>query len=186
MYNKLVSDKPPCILYTGVRYTPTAHPSKPVLASRPRPLYYERLDTTNIRTRKAFKASDRAPNISKSKNLAGLQCPKLLWTHFNDRDLIPEPDEAQQHIFDTGHMVGDLAKRLYPGGKEVPMIYQADDALELTVTATQDLMKRRIPIFEASFLVDDRYCRVDVLVPVPGPDGDRASGDAVTAGSSAA
>jgi hypothetical protein len=123
-------------------------------------------------------ASDRAPYISKSKYLAGLQCPKLLWTHFNDRDLIPKPDDAQQHIFDTGHMVGDLAKRLYPGGKEVPMLFQADDALELTVTATRDLMKRRIPIFEASFLVDDRYCRVDVLVPVPGEDGDRANGDA--------
>ena len=71
-------------------------------------------------------ASDRALYISKSKYLAGLQCPKLLWTHFNNRDLIPPPDDAQQHIFDTGHMVGDLAKRLYPGGKEVPMIFQAE------------------------------------------------------------
>jgi hypothetical protein len=121
--------------------------------------------------------SDRSLYISKSKYLAGLQCPKLLWTQFNERELIPGPDDAQQHIFDTGHMVGDLAKRLYPGGKEVPMLYRAKDAIELTVTATQDLMKRRIPIFEASFLVDGRYCRVDVLVPVPGPDGDRQSGD---------
>ena len=121
--------------------------------------------------------SDKSLYISKSKYLAGLQCPKLLWTHFNERELIPGPDDAQQHIFDTGHMVGDLAKRLYPGGKEVPMLYRAKDAIDLTVTATQDLMKRRIPIFEASFLVDDRYCRVDVLVPVPGDDGDRASGD---------
>jgi hypothetical protein len=121
--------------------------------------------------------SDRPPYISKSKYLAGLQCPKLLWTHFNNRTAIPDPDEARQHIFDTGHMVGDLAKRLYPGGREVPMLFQADDSLDLTVTATRDLMERRIPIFEASFLTDGRYCRVDVLVPVPGPDGDRRSGD---------
>jgi hypothetical protein len=121
--------------------------------------------------------SDQSLYISKSKYLAGLQCPKLLWTHFNHREMIPKPDEAQQHIFDTGHMVGDLAKRLYPGGKEVPLLFQADDALDLTVTATSDLMKRRIPVFEASFLVDGRYCRVDILVPVPGPDGDRQSGD---------
>ena len=121
--------------------------------------------------------SDRSLYISKSKYLAGLQCPKLLWTFFNERELVPGPDDAQQHIFDTGHMVGDLAKRLYPGGKEVPMLFQAEDALDLTVTATLDLMKRRIPIFEASFLVDGRYCRVDVLVPVPGSDGDRQSGD---------
>jgi len=121
--------------------------------------------------------SDKSLYISKSKYLAGLQCHKLLWTHFNHRESIPEPDQAQQHIFDTGHMVGDLAKRLYPGGKEVPMLFQANDALELTVTATRDLMERRLPIFEASFLIDGRYCRVDVLVPVPGPDGDRQSGD---------
>jgi hypothetical protein len=122
-------------------------------------------------------AADQSLYISKSKYLSGLQCPKLLWTHFNERESIPEPDAAQKHIFDTGHMVGDLAKRLYPGGKEVPLIFNADDALDLTVTATRDLMKQRIPIFEASFLVDGRYCRVDILVPVPGPDGDRQSGD---------
>ncbi len=122
-------------------------------------------------------ASERSLYISKSKYLSGLQCPKLLWTHFNNREAIPKPNDTQQHIFDTGHMVGDLAKRLYPGGKEVPMVFQADDAIDLTVTATMDLIKRRIPIFEASFLVDGRYCRVDVLVPVPGPDGDRLSGD---------
>ncbi len=121
--------------------------------------------------------SDRSFYISKSKYLAGLQCPKLLWTHFNNREAIPKPSEAQQHIFDTGHMVGDLVKRLYPGGKEVPMLFKADDAVDLTVTATSDLMKRRIPIFEASYLVDGRYCRVDILVPVPGPDGDLLSSD---------
>ena len=122
--------------------------------------------------------TDRAIHISKSKYLAGLQCPKLLWTWFNDRDLIPEPAPSQQHIFDTGHLIGDLAKELYPGGKEVPMIVGTKDAIELTVTATQDLIKRRRPIFEASFLVDARYCRVDILVPVPGEDGDRRSGNA--------
>jgi len=114
--------------------------------------------------------------ISKSKFLNGLQCPKLLWTYYNKHMLIPEPDAGQQHIFDTGHVVGDLAKQLYPGGIEVPMTH-GKDALELTVTATRDLLKRRVPIFEASFLEDGRYCRVDVLVPVPGDDGDPRSGD---------
>ena len=114
--------------------------------------------------------------ISKSKFLNGLQCPKLLWTYYNKQKLIPEPDAGQQHIFDTGHVVGDLAKQLYPGGIEVPMTH-GRDALELTVTATRDLLKRRVPIFEASFLEEGRYCRVDVLVPVPGDDGDPRSGD---------
>lgn len=107
-------------------------------------------------------------HLSKSKYLQGLQCPKLLWTHFNNPELIPAPGAAQQHIFDTGHEVGDLAKQLYPNGVEVPM--KRDD-LPATVRDTRELMQRpaadRVPIFEASFLIDGRYCRVDVLVPVP-------------------
>ncbi len=109
-----------------------------------------------------------ALHISKSKYLNGMQCPKLLWTQINARDLIPTPSPSQQHIFDTGHQVGDLAKLLYPTGIEVPMDY-AD--LAATHRDTAALMGRpaadRVPIFEASFLVDGRYCRVDVLVPVP-------------------
>ncbi len=50
--------------------------------------------------------------ISKSKYITGLQCPKLLWTHYNDKSAIPEPDEAKLAIFSTGHTVGDLAKEL--------------------------------------------------------------------------
>ncbi|HOX26865.1 MAG TPA: DUF2779 domain-containing protein [Candidatus Krumholzibacteria bacterium] len=99
--------------------------------------------------------------ISKSEYLAGLQCPKLLWTHYNDREAVPEPDAAKQAIFDTGHAVGDLAKALYPHGVEVP--WSKD--LQSTVDATRELMRERNPIFEASYLWDGCYCRVDVLVP---------------------
>jgi hypothetical protein len=59
------------------------------------------------------------PFISKTKFLWGLQCPKLLWTAYNARHLIPEPDAAQQAVFDQGHEVGALAKQLYPDGIEV-------------------------------------------------------------------
>lgn len=113
----------------------------------------------------------REIHISKSKYLNGLQCPKLLWTWYNNRELIPEPDAAQQHIFDTGHEVGDLAKLLYPSGVEVVMNF---GDLGATVRDTAALVNRsraeRVPIFEASFLVEGRYCRVDVLVPVPETD----------------
>jgi len=103
-----------------------------------------------------------AKTISKSKYLAGLQCAKLLWTHYNDRDAIPEPDAAKQAIFDTGHEVGDLAKQLYPGGVEVPWSRDLGE----TVAATRALLPRRIPIFEASFATGGGYCRADILVPV--------------------
>ncbi|MBU0742077.1 DUF2779 domain-containing protein [bacterium] len=103
--------------------------------------------------------------ISKSKYLAGLQCPKLLWHHFNRRDAFPPVDAATQAIFDAGHQVGDLAKRLYPDGVEVPMDF-AD--LGRTAAATSALLPARRPIFEASFLDDGVYCRADILVPADG------------------
>ena len=104
------------------------------------------------------------PTLSKSKYLAGLQCPKLLWTHYNDRYAIPPPDAARQAIFDAGHEVGDLAKRPFPGGIEVPWSRDLDQ----TVAATADLLPRRVPLFEAAFLSGGCYCAVDILVPVAG------------------
>jgi hypothetical protein len=52
------------------------------------------------------------PYISKSKFLQGLQCPKLLWSAYNAKHLFPEVDAALQAVFDQGHEVGALAKRM--------------------------------------------------------------------------
>jgi len=99
--------------------------------------------------------------ISKSKYLNGLQCPKMLWHYYNAPDAFPPIDDATQAIFDAGHLVGDLAKLLYPDGVEVPMSRD----LQETVTGTQALLPQRKPIFEASFREDGCYCRADLLVP---------------------
>lgn len=108
------------------------------------------------------------PTISKSRFLSGIQCPLLLWTQYNERDLIPPTDPGTQYVFDMGHTVGDLAKRLYPDGIEVPGGNDRPD-LDATVAATRELLPLRRPIFEASFLSEEpdgrRYLRADVLVP---------------------
>lgn len=106
--------------------------------------------------------------ISKSKYLAGLQCPKLLWYHYNEPEAVPPPDAAKQAIFDAGHEVGDLAKLLYRDGLEVP--WTGDPAQ--TVDATRELLALRRPIFEASFAADGCYCRADILVPADGDTWD--------------
>jgi hypothetical protein len=100
--------------------------------------------------------------LSKSGYMMGIQCQLLLWTYYNRRTDIPEPSPAKQAIFDLGHGVGDLAKQIWPDGVEV----EHDWDPEVTAARTRKLMARRIPIFEASFLSDRRYCRVDVLDPV--------------------
>ena len=109
--------------------------------------------------------STREPFISKSKFLSGLQCPKLLWTLYNQKDLIPPPDAAQQAIFDQGHEIGALAKSLYPDGIEFA---ENTRDLDETIRLTRQVLSARKPLFEAAFESNGGYCRVDILKLAPG------------------
>ena len=101
--------------------------------------------------------------ISKSKYLAGLQCHKLLWYNYNAKDEIPEVDAGTQAIFDQGHIVGEYAKRLFPGGIEVAAgIIDFQKVIE----QSQKLISERKPLFEAAFKYKNAYARVDILNPV--------------------
>jgi hypothetical protein len=99
--------------------------------------------------------------LSKSKYLTGLQCPKYLWTQIHEPERIPEADAITQYIFDQGHVVGEMAKELFPGGIDIPQ----DDFME-NITATKKLFAERKPLFEAGILSGRIYCRVDILNPV--------------------
>jgi len=54
--------------------------------------------------------------LSKSKYLAGLQCPLRLRHQCFNPDLASPVSPTQQALFDTGHEVGQLATHLYPEG----------------------------------------------------------------------
>ncbi len=95
----------------------------------------------------------------------GRQCSKLLWFRYNAKDQIPAPDQSQQAVFDQGHEVGELAKQLFPHGIEIDTKPgEFDAALRLT----QDALKQRRPIYEATFAFGSGYARADILVPVAG------------------
>ncbi|MFC2026837.1 DUF2779 domain-containing protein [Chloroflexota bacterium] len=98
--------------------------------------------------------------LSKSKYIAGLQCPKLLWVQINDPRSIPEPDLETQYIFDQGHRVGELATKLFPGG----IYLDTDDFME-NIRLTEFSLGKRMPLFEAGILADRIYCRIDILNP---------------------
>jgi len=98
--------------------------------------------------------------LSKSKYLSGLQCPKYLWVQINEPEKIPETDPVTQYIFDQGHLVGELAKRLFPGGVDIP----ADNFMG-NVRQTEKLLESRKPLFEAGILAKGIYSRVDILIP---------------------
>jgi hypothetical protein len=107
----------------------------------------------------------RQPYISKSTYLMGLQCPKLLWFRYNAKDQIPAYDEATQAIFDQGTEVGELARKLFPGGMVVaPGIINPDEV----VAQTQKAIQARRPLYEAAFVFHGGYARTDILVPVAG------------------
>ena len=99
--------------------------------------------------------------LTKSNYLAGLQCPKLLWITKNDKQRIPEPDEMTQKKFSDGHILGELAKKVFPEGENIP-----DEDFMENLRNTKKLIEKRIPLFEPAFMVDGLYSRADVLVPV--------------------
>ncbi|MFC1874149.1 DUF2779 domain-containing protein [Chloroflexota bacterium] len=98
--------------------------------------------------------------LSKSKYLTGLQCPRLVWVQFHEPERMPETDPVTRHVFDQGHLVGELAKRLFPDGIDIT----TDDFMG-NISTTLELLKNRRPLFEAGILAGKLYSRVDILSP---------------------
>jgi hypothetical protein len=98
--------------------------------------------------------------LTKSKYLNGLQCLRLLWIAVNDKGRMPEVEEAQQKLFDEGHIVGNYAKKLFPNGIDIPI-----EDFKGNLEQTKKLLTENKPLFEPSFLVDRLYSRADILEP---------------------
>ncbi len=101
--------------------------------------------------------------LTKSKFMAGLQCPRYLWIYVNDSGRLPQPDPVTQHIFDQGHDVGNLAKTLFPGGNDMSGL-----GFREMLPETAARLSDRKPIFEAAFQCGQLYARVDILNPTDG------------------
>ena len=57
------------------------------------------------------------PRLSKSKYMAGMQCPKLLWWQVHEPEAPELESEPEvQFILDRGTEVGELARAYVPGG----------------------------------------------------------------------
>lgn len=100
--------------------------------------------------------------LSKSRFIAGWQCPLRLWYAVHRPDLAPPPDERQQAIFDSGHRIGELAQQRYPGGRLIAADFrQTEEARH----ETEALMAEpAIPaLYEPAILHRNVLTRVDVL-----------------------
>ena len=100
--------------------------------------------------------------LSKSRFMSGQQCELKLWYDAYRRDLATPPSEQQQALFDTGHAVGHLAQQRWPGGVEVGFKpWERDPAIDRTQALMAD---PDVPaIYEAAFLYQGLYVRVDIL-----------------------
>jgi hypothetical protein len=105
---------------------------------------------------------DLAPHrLSKSRFIAGWQCPKLLWWKVNEPGAIElQPDIVQTDLFDQGRLVGARAQDHWPEGMLIDGEYA--DSARITRTAAAISQSSNV-IFEACFEYDGAFCAVDVL-----------------------
>ena len=107
------------------------------------------------------------PTLSKSRFLSGSQCHLRLWHDFHAPHLAAETSDVLQAVFDTGHEVGELACRRYPGGHFVAQDHQhVEEALEETRTVIEE--GSASALFEAAFEYQGLFCRADVIERLPG------------------
>jgi len=98
--------------------------------------------------------------LSKSKYLNGLQCLKYLWILFNEPEKVPAIDAATQYIFDQGHLVGELAKKLFRDGIDIQ-----DEDFIANIRRTREVLRLGKPLFEAGIRAGSIYARADILNP---------------------
>ena len=101
-------------------------------------------------------------NLSKSQYIRGLQCHKSLWLYKNKPELRDAPNQAQESLFNTGHDVGELAKKLFPNGVEIK--FDANN-FEAMVSKTKELIEDGTEvIYEATFKENGIFAMADLLV----------------------
>ena len=102
------------------------------------------------------------PSLSKSRFTAGLQCLKRLYLQSCHPALADPIPESRQAIFDTGNIVGELARDRFPGGRLiVEPYYRHEQAVETTKTLLRE--DPTSPLYEAAFTFQGIRTRVDVL-----------------------
>jgi hypothetical protein len=105
--------------------------------------------------------TDETPRLSKSRFMAGFQCPKLLWWKVREPEAVElQPDIVQRDLFDQGRLVGERARELWPAG----LLIGGDHHDQTRVARTARAIEAgESVIFEACFEADGVFCAVDVL-----------------------
>jgi len=97
-------------------------------------------------------------HLSKSKFMAGLQCPKRLWLQVHKPELSPDISHTMPIL--NGNEVGEMARRLNPG-----ILIEYDNGLGAALEETRRLVAdpNVQAIHEATFSHGGILVRVDLL-----------------------
>ena len=104
-------------------------------------------------------------NLSKSLYTRAIQCPKALWLKKYKKELLTPPNSSALSRFETGDVVGELACKLFAGGREVP--YSPNDFEGMVQTTKKWIDEGLEYIYEATFIYEGILVLVDVLKITP-------------------
>ncbi|MDQ6997064.1 MAG: DUF2779 domain-containing protein, partial [Mariprofundus sp.] len=99
-------------------------------------------------------------HLSKSRFMAGMQCPKRLYLTINPPEMPEEEGGGESLPILNGYAVGDMACKLYPG-----VMVEYDQGLSKAIEETARLVADEsvTMIHEATFNYDNVLVRVDLL-----------------------
>lgn len=99
--------------------------------------------------------------LSKSRLMRGFRCQKNLYFNIHDPKLETPVSEDQQALFDQGNMVGEEARKKFPGGTLVDC--EPWDFVG-SLKKTRDLLATHTEtIYEAAFEFNGCYARADII-----------------------
>lgn len=99
--------------------------------------------------------------LSKSLFIRGVRCHKSLHLHKYKPELKDEASDDTEKRVEVGYKIGDLAQKLFPGGKIVP--YEGlshEEQIEMTSSLIADGCKT---IYEATFIYNGVFIKADIL-----------------------
>ena len=104
----------------------------------------------------------QAINLSKSKILNQIQCPRRLWLEQYNPEL-EEPSVEMDTVLDNEAYVADIAKRLFSSGQAIHINSRRGlrSAIDQTHAALAE--NGNTPIFDATFEFDGVQVQVDIL-----------------------
>ncbi len=102
--------------------------------------------------------------LSKSKLLAYRQCERRLWLEVKQPELLKD-SSITKVAYQVGNHVGELARVMYDPNNKGTLINPQEEGFKSAFARTATLLKKRNPIFEATFAAKGALALADIMLP---------------------